>query len=148
MQRAQQCERNVVQLIRQAQESDMWFNYFARPSEQDRASKLPPPRSILLAPTFTPLHQQHKYCARALPIFVSAAYTEVIMRFGQNFHLHLVPEWAPFYVPFNFMKKLFHESCTKSISDNEQSDFSGELTVLSGRRKTSDTYLSIVHLPQ
>lgn len=35
---------------------NMWFIYFACLSEQDQASKLPPPRSILLAPTFTPLH--------------------------------------------------------------------------------------------
>lgn len=65
MQRSTTMRKNFVRLIRQAQERAMWSIYIAHLSEQDQASKLPPPRSILLAPTFTPLHPQHKYCVRA-----------------------------------------------------------------------------------
>ncbi|KAI9040138.1 Glycerophosphodiester phosphodiesterase [Aspergillus affinis] len=52
------------------------------------------------------------------------------MRFGQNFHQFLVPEWAPFYVPYPLLKKLFKKAAGNSIGETVHSDFSDVYTLL------------------
>ncbi|KAJ6037686.1 uncharacterized protein N7446_010324 [Penicillium canescens] len=52
------------------------------------------------------------------------------MRFGQNFHQYLVPEWAPFYVPYPLLKKLFKTAAGNSIGESVHPDFSDVYTLL------------------
>ncbi|KAJ6018483.1 hypothetical protein N7522_001947 [Penicillium canescens] len=52
------------------------------------------------------------------------------MHFGQNFHQYLVPEWAPFYVPYPLLKKLFKTAAGNSIGESVHPDFSDVYTLL------------------
>ncbi|CAG8018542.1 unnamed protein product [Penicillium salamii] len=64
------------------------------------------------------------------------------MRFGQNFHQYLVPEWAPFYVPYSLLKKLFKMAAGKSTGESVEPDFSDVYTLLS---KSIDSFTSFQH---
>jgi hypothetical protein len=50
------------------------------------------------------------------------------MKFGQNFHLFQVPEWEPFYVCYNLLKKLLNTAAEKDSYLRTQPKFAGPLT--------------------
>ncbi|KGO77702.1 SPX, N-terminal [Penicillium italicum] len=52
------------------------------------------------------------------------------MHFGQNFHQYLVPEWAPFYVPYPLLKKLFKKAAGNLIGESGHPEFSDVYTLL------------------
>ncbi|OQE37669.1 hypothetical protein PENCOP_c009G03158 [Penicillium coprophilum] len=62
------------------------------------------------------------------------------MRFGQNFHQYMVPEWTPRYVPYDSVKSAFKLAVEKSIDVELQPDFSEVYTLLANSIQSFDTF--------
>jgi SPX domain protein involved in polyphosphate accumulation len=49
------------------------------------------------------------------------------MKFGQHFHRYQVPEWEPFYVNYDQLKKLFNTTVKQAIQSGTGPNFTGLL---------------------
>ncbi|KAI9837675.1 MAG: Glycerophosphocholine phosphodiesterase [Sclerophora amabilis] len=52
------------------------------------------------------------------------------MKFGRDFHQRQLPEWAPFYVDYNALKRLFKAACSTASGQSADADFTDLVAAL------------------
>ncbi|CAI7587877.1 unnamed protein product [Penicillium glandicola] len=62
------------------------------------------------------------------------------MRFGQDFHRYMVPEWTSLYVPYDSVKNAFNLVVGKSIDAKVEPDFSEVYALLDGSIRCFDKF--------
>ena len=47
------------------------------------------------------------------------------MKFGHDFYRHRIPEWTPYYIDYNHVKKVFKLACRNAAQDGMEISLTG-----------------------